>query len=59
VERKIPNPRRSPKNVLRTGFAVQKLDRPITYRKLVFDGNDHHYLKADFMVMKEGNKYVI
>jgi hypothetical protein len=59
VTRKIPNSRRSPKNVLRTGFSVQKLDRPITYRKLVFNGNDQHYLKSDFMVMKGGDKYVI
>jgi hypothetical protein len=31
VERKIPTPRRSNKNVLRTGVTVQKLDRPITF----------------------------
>jgi intein/homing endonuclease len=59
VTRKIPNSRRSPKNVLRTGFAVRRLMQSITYLKLVFDGNDQHYLKSDFMVMKGGDKYVI
>jgi hypothetical protein len=59
VTRKIPNPRRSPKNVLRTGLTVQRLDSQITYRKLVFEGRDQHYLKSDFMVMKGGSKYVI
>jgi hypothetical protein len=59
VIRKIPNPRRSPKNVLRTGLTVQRLNSQITYRKLVFEGRDQHYLKSDFMVMKGGSKYVI
>ena len=59
VTRKIPSPRKSHKNVLRTGFVVQKLDRPIPYRKLIFEGHDQHYLKSDFMVMKGGDKYVI
>jgi hypothetical protein len=57
--RKIPTPRRSSRNVLRTGFAMQKLGQPMVYRKLVFDEGDQHYFKSDFMVMKGGNKYVI
>jgi hypothetical protein len=59
VERKIPTPRRSNRNVLRTGVTVQKLGRPITYRKLVFEGNDQNHLKSDFIVVKGGNKYII
>jgi hypothetical protein len=59
VGRKIPTPRRSFRNVLRTGITVQKLNKPITYRKLVFECDDQHYLKSDFMVMKGGNTYVI
>jgi intein/homing endonuclease len=47
VERKIPNPRRSPKNVLRTGFSVQKLDQPIVY------------LKSDFLIIQGGDEYFI
>jgi intein/homing endonuclease len=59
VNRKIPNPRKSPKNVLRTGCSVRKLDRQMSYRKLIFEGNDQHYLKSDFMVMKGGDTYVV
>jgi hypothetical protein len=59
IARKVPNPRRSPKNVLKTGLTVQRQNKAIIYRKLVFEGRDQHYIKADFMVMKGGSKYVI
>jgi replicative DNA helicase len=57
VSRKTPTPRRSPKNVLRTGFSVCKLDKPAAYYKLEFYGNNQYFLKSDFMVMKGGNMY--
>jgi hypothetical protein len=40
VAGKTSNPRRSSRNVLRSGFSVRKLDKPITYRKLVFDRDE-------------------
>ena len=59
VKRKIPDPRKSIKNVLKTGFSIQKLEKPTIYYKLEFEGEDQHYLKSDFVVMKGGNDYVM
>jgi hypothetical protein len=57
VGRKIPQPRQSNKNVLRTGFSIHSLKPPVTYYKLEFEGEDQHFLKSDFVVMKGGNSY--
>lgn len=59
VKRKMPDPRKSNKNVLKTGFSVRLLERPAIYYKLEFEEQDQHYLKDDFMVMKGGNDYVM
>jgi hypothetical protein len=57
VSRKIPRPRQSNKNVLKTGFSIHRLKAAVVYHKLEFEGEDQHFLKSDFMVMKWGNAY--
>lgn len=59
VKRKIPDERRSPKNVLKTGFSIRRLEIPSIYYKLEFEGADQHYLKEDFIVMKGGSHYAM
>jgi hypothetical protein len=59
VNRKIPRPRQSNKNVLRTGFSMRRLQMPTIYYKLEFEGQDQHFLKSDFMMMKGGSRYVL
>jgi intein/homing endonuclease len=59
VSRKIPRPRQSNKNVLKTGFSIHKLKIPVTYYKLEFESEDQHFLKSDFMVLKGGSSYVM
>ena len=57
--RKIPIPRLSNRDVLKTGFSLQKLEKPVIYWQLEFEEQDQHYLKDDFMVMKGGENYAI
>lgn len=57
VCRKIPSPRLSNRDVLKTGFTIQRLENPMTYYKLEFEEIDQHYLKGDFIVMKGGKDY--
>jgi len=49
IERKRANPRQQRKNVLRTGFSVDKIASQETYYGFTVDG-DHLYLLSDFTV---------
>jgi hypothetical protein len=59
VSRKISHPRISTKNVLRTGFSMEKLQAPTVYYKLEFEETDQHFLKSDFVVLKGGSEYAM
>jgi hypothetical protein len=59
VKRKIPRPRISIKNVLRTGFSIERLPNPVICYKFEFEESDQHFLKSDFMVLKGGSEYAM
>jgi hypothetical protein len=57
VKRKIPRPRISTKNVLRTGFSMEKLANSIAYYKLKFEETDQHFLKSDSISCKQNQGF--